>query len=117
MPSILPLFTEESSQFQYNVVLEGKRCNIELQWNIRCGNFFLHFRDGLNGEIRGVKVVENFPLLANHKHQIDFDGEIMVMPGVISPLPLTYDNFGTDWLLCYMTADDFLAWESAHGIG
>ena len=113
----LPLFPTVSSNFTYNIQLEEQVCIIKCVYNIRNGSFHIDFTDGNDNIVRGIKMVPGFPLLKYKKGFTDLNGDLM-MRAVTEAAgdEITYDNFGTDYQLFYMTEDEIIAWEEEVGL-
>lgn len=112
---IIKSYQNSSAQFTSTVNLEDKKCKISFEWNTRVEAFFITVDDNDGGLVSGVKAVENWPLLENHRGFIGLDGQLMILPYVPQPSPLSYDNLGIEWDLVYLTPDEFKDWESAYG--
>ena len=113
----LPVFQSTASIFFYTIVLGDARFIVKLMWNSRSENWHITVTDENTDVINGVKVVGNWPLLSSHRAQITMDGDLVVIPLITDPPPLTYDNLGTEWQLVYMTSDELAAWSLTNGLG
>lgn len=114
---ILPIYQSISADFTYKITLGGAVYSIRLMWNSRSHNWHITVVDSVGGRIDGVKVVEKWPLLTPHRAQIKLAGDIVALPLTTTTAPLGYANFGTEWVLGYLSATELLTWKAANGLG
>lgn len=115
---IIPSFSQDGPYYSEDVELNGKQYTIEMVWNSRTEYWHLSITHADSGSIRGIKVVPNWPLLKNHRAQIDFQGDLFVLPASVGVSEITYDGLDKDWYLCYMDEEEVQEWEDdINGIG
>lgn len=71
------------------------------------------------GEIGMLRLVERFPLLYEHKALSPIEGDIIALPlSEGKGLPLSeYSALGESWGLFWISPEDLIEWEKAHGLG
>jgi len=113
----LPIFQNSSSDFTFNIDLDLISCTVRLIYNIRNGSWFMDLVTA-SSSIQGVRLVEDFPLLYQNKAIIsDLKGDFLVTRITdVDSTELTYDNFGVDWVLQYLTSTEVDAWSTTNGI-
>ena len=70
--------------------------------------------------VTGLKVVPNWPILSALKASFPFDGDFMLLPvaaEAYSKMPMQFEDLGTAWSLCWLTADEVESWRSMNGLG
>lgn len=113
----IPVFQNVSADFKQEISLGDQLVQIRLIWNVRAESFFLYFTDQNGNPLNGIKVITNWPMLADHKGFLDFDGDLIVLKtDEDAGLYITYDNFGNVWDLYYLTQDEATAWRTANGL-
>jgi hypothetical protein len=111
----LPTFQENSADFSYDIEIENKIISFRFVYNIRNQFWFLNIESG-NNEIKGLKIVEGFPLLFTHKAKFpDLEGDFLLMARVENE-EFTYDNFGVAWSLYYLNKEELEEWLSENGL-
>lgn len=101
-------FKEQSSDFVQNLDLENVNIEIRLTYNIRVNYWFAEFKTN-NTYIKSVKLVTNNLLIDQYKATMyEIPGDFMVqrITDDLDKPELTYDNFGIDWGLFYLTSDE-----------
>jgi hypothetical protein len=113
----LPSFHDQSSDFNYEVDIGGIAAKIRLTWNVRVNHWFMSVTDSQGGAISGIKVVSMCRLLQSHRAFSNLSGDLVVL--ATSPNAsgeITYDNWNVDWVLCWLTDDEIIEWETAYGL-
>jgi hypothetical protein len=107
-----------ASNTTQQVAFSGRVLQLKILWNEPSGAFFMDISDGLGGSIQGLRLVENFPILANNKAFIDFSGDVLVLrEDSSSEEVITYSNFGVSWVPYLVTAEELEAWRLSNGLG
>ncbi|MCK5237401.1 MAG: hypothetical protein KAR06_10480 [Deltaproteobacteria bacterium] len=109
--------TSISANTTQKITFEDRVLTLTILWNEPAGSFFLSIEDGLGGSIQGIRMVENYLLLAQNKAFIDFSGDILVIreDNEVGG-ELTYDNFGNGWNPYLITADEAATWRADNGL-
>lgn len=116
MAQRIPLYFSSSADFTQRLELEGAELIIRLYWNVRNKTAYMDFTDRNKSTIHGMKIVPNFPLLRQIKGTVDFRGDFVVLPATLqAPAEITYENFGTDHILYYLTNEEMENWENTYG--
>lgn len=108
---IIPSYHAVSPNYSLDVRLNEKLYHIVMIWNTRTEYWHMSITDSNGDSVQGIKVVPNWPLLKNHRAQIDFSGDLMVRPGNPSVRDIAYDGLGGDWYLVYLDEDEVQDWE------
>lgn len=112
----IPTQTDFSSNTTRRVAFEDRLLSITFLWDEPAGSFFMNIEDGIGGELKGIRVVEDIPLLQNKKAFIDFAGDIRVIrEDSDAAEELDYGNFGDGWNPYLITEDEATAWREANG--
>lgn len=113
----LPAFQTISANFKYNVILGNSRVDLEFVYNIRNACWFLTFTDEDGVILQGIKCVPDFPLLRGRKSFIDFDGDIFIIANTgVDTDSITYDNFGVEFSILYLTETETNEWLVENGL-
>lgn len=112
----LPSYPEVSSDYDYDIELDGKIVNLRFTWNVR--SEFWHFLLTIDSVQYGrFKVTNDFPLLGAAANSIPFSGNFFVFKDDASATAeITYDNLGTVYNLYYLTAAETEEWKTQNGI-
>lgn len=109
--------TAVSANTTQTVTFEDRVITLTILWAEPAGSFFLNIKDGLGGNIEGIRMVEDFLLLAQNKGFIDFSGDILVINDDKSVGPeITYANFGDGWNPYLVTAAEANQWRVDNGL-
>ena len=114
----LPVYNEESADFEYNIDLDAVNMTIRLTWNTRVEYWFMSIST-TDTEIQGVKITENFLLLDQYKaslYNIPGDFIIQKISDDIGNNTLTYSNLGVNWGLFYFDEDEVEEFKTENGI-
>lgn len=116
MAQNIPIFLETSSDFTQRLELETGVCTLRIKWNVRNETAYLTFTDRFNNTLQNIKIVPNWPLLRHLKGSIDFRGDfVAVAINSAAGNEITYENFGTDYRLLYLTPAEVQRWEDTYG--
>lgn len=108
----IPVDTSKSSYFTQSVNIGDVVCTFRFLWNLRDGHWYCDF-SSTEGSNLGVRIVEETPLLAQ-KSRIGADGDFRVLKSNKSSVKgITYENFGTDYILVWASTDE---WEEYDGL-
>lgn len=109
---VLPDYSTISPVYSYPKTLSAQRYSLKMAWNEQTPAWFLTITDSLGGEISGVKVVPNIPLLSPYRSQLTLVGDIVCTPisGTGDP---TYDAFQGAFQLQYLDAQELEAYNIA----
>lgn len=103
---IVPFTPSISSIQSFSVNLGELVCDFTLSWNVRSERWFCDFSTS-SGHNLSVKLVESSSLLGI-KNRTGLDGDFRVILVNSSCVEgITYDNFGTDWVLVYGTNEEW----------
>lgn len=109
--------TAQSSNTTQTITFLDRVLTLRIIWNEVSGSFFLTIEDGLGGRVEGIRIVEDYPILANNKGFIDFAGDILVIKEDESAGDeLTYQNFGNGWNPYLVTPEEVEAWRAENGL-
>jgi len=109
--------TDLSANNTQKITFEDRVLTLTILWDEPAGSFFLNIEDGLGGSIQGIRMVENYLLLAQNKAFIDFSGDILVIKEDNNiGGELTYDNFGNGWNPYLITAEEADTWRADNGL-
>lgn len=102
----IPFDPSISSVQSFNVNLGELVCDFLVSWNHRDGHWYSDFVTSY-GANYSVKLVENSPLLgAANRTTLAGDFRILKMNRLAEDR-ISYDNFGSDWLLVYGTTEEW----------
>lgn len=102
----IPIDTSRSSYFTLSVNLGEVTCSFRFLWNERDMSWYCDFSSS-NGKNLGVRIVkENF--LLGDRNNIGADGDFRVLKANKTAGPdITYDNFGSDYILVWATSSEW----------
>lgn len=114
----IPFDPSLSAHQQFQVLIsEQLVATITLKWNTRSEAWYLSVATQ-SGSIEGLKVVQKFPLLREHRALSPIAGDLIVLPTTHpAPDPITYDSLGNEWGLFWVSDDEVRKWEVANGLG
>jgi len=118
MSSEIPLYTDVSADFTQTIDLDTVTVTIRLKYNIR-NAFFSFDIETENYNLKGLKAIENFPIMYPHNAlfpELKGDFFIIQVTNTDEVVEFTYDNFGTVWKLFYYTESEFEAWKDENGL-
>lgn len=102
---IIPFTPSVSSRQNFSVNLGELVCNFTLSWNQRVDAWFCDF-ETTTGANYSVRLVENSPLLGA-VNRTGLKGDFRVLKfNNLAKDSITYDNFGTDWKLVFLTDEE-----------
>lgn len=106
----LPIFSANSFDFTYVTTLGGRKFRIRMVWNYRLNAWNLTVQDTIGGEVAGIRVTPNLPLLRPWRAQIHMEGDILCLPvdGVGDPGYASFAN--GNFQMVYMTGAELAAW-------
>src|SRR4030042_6769147 len=110
----IPMFQEESTDFEFSIDLDNITTTIRLTYNVRSGYFRMNISTE-NYSLYGLKVVAEFPLIYQHKALFpELPGDIIInqVNRLDEEIDMTYDNLGSDYVMRYYTKDEFEAWKT-----
>ena len=114
---LIPVFQNVSADFIQEIELVGQIVTLRIVYNIRNGFFHLRFTDEDGVEIKGMKIVPNYPLLEAHKAFLNFSGDLFVIKDDEAlGDEITYANFGNGYNLYYFTEAEYEAWKEENGL-
>lgn len=99
---IIPFTPSVSSRQNFSVNLGELVCDFTLSWNQRVDAWFCDFVT-TTGANYSVRLVEKSPLLGS-VNRTGLKGDFRVLKfNNLTKESITYDNFGTDWKLVFLT--------------
>lgn len=108
----IPIDTSRSSHFTLSVNLDEIVCNFRFLWNLRDECWYCDFSSS-NGQNNGVRIVRETGLLGNRSN-LGADGDFRVLKvNRTAKDHITYDNFGSDYILVWATSAE---WEEFDGL-
>lgn len=112
----IPIFNNTSSDFSMQIELENNIYDIRLVFNVRSDSWHMTIGQG-NFSVTGLKLVSNFPLLTNHKSLFSIlEGDFIVDKiNDSAGDEITYSNLGVDYILSYITPNEYNQWRSNNG--
>lgn len=90
---------------------------LQLVWNVRSEHWVMALQ-GSFGEVHGLKVVPNWPLLRGRESASGFEGDFIVRPLTTEVVGKTigYFDLGVSWGLLYLAPDEKDQWEVFYGL-
>lgn len=106
----LPLRTDGTPHYSFEVSLDGESFTFEFRWNVR-GSFWVFDIADSSGAIliTGRKVVLDFPLLSRFAHEDLPLGQLSAVDTTGEGVEPTREDFGTRVLLVYRTLTEVQA--------
>lgn len=99
---IIPFTPSVSSRQNFSVNLGELVCDFTISWNQRVNAWFCDFVT-TTGANYSVRLVEKSPLLGS-VNRTGLKGDFRVLKfNNLTKESITYDNFGTDWKLVFLT--------------
>ena len=99
---IIPFTPSVSSRQNFSVNLGELVCDFTFSWNQRVNAWFCDFVT-TTGANYSVRLVEKSPLLGS-VNRTGLKGDFRVLKfNNLTKESITYDNFGTDWKLVFLT--------------
>jgi len=114
----LPMFQNDSTDFQYSIDLDNVSVQLRFTYNVRSGYFRMNIATE-NYSLYGLKMVPDYPLLDNHKALFpELLGDIIItqVNRLDEQIDCTFDNLGTDFKVYYYNADELASWKANNGI-
>lgn len=105
-----------TGDLSFSISLENVYCSFRLMWNTKTEYWMVNTYEEPYNDIRvhGLKIIPNYPFL--HTYRPSFPGQIIPLKfGNDTIEEITFKNFGTDWRLIYLTAEEFAEWSSLRG--
>lgn len=102
----------------YRIQLDGRICQIRMNWNTRANCWQLSIEDSKAGRVDSVRVIGNAPLLKSFRGQIELTGDIVAVCTQDPPSDPLYDSFVLgNHILQYMTKSELVDWRKLNGLG
>jgi hypothetical protein len=107
MSVYLPLRTDATPHYSFEVSLEGATFTFEFRWN-SYGEFWVFDLSDSNGDLllAGRRVTVRTPLLGRFKDTRMPAGELMAFDTAGGDVDPTLEDLGTRVAMVYLTADD-----------
>lgn len=113
----IPVFNQESPDFEQKITLGPQELVIRLAWNTRAGYWFMGLDDQQGHVIRSRKLVPVVPIFRAHRALMPIVGDfVLMMESDDAPEYPTFEGLGTTHTLNWMDADELAAWEVSLGI-
>lgn len=113
----IPTFQTVSADSIQTIELNNQIVVLRITYNSRNEFFHLRFTDPDGVQLRGLKMVPDFPLMKRHQALINFSGDLILVKDDQSAGDIvTYENFGNGWNLYYFTEEEVEAWEVTNGL-
>lgn len=112
----IPTFQNISSDNIQTIDLNGQIVTLRVVYNIRNSFFHLRFTDPEGGTLLGIKIVPNWLLLDQRKALINFEGDLIIQKVDLEAEDvITYENFGSGWVLRYLDPQEVSDWKRENG--
>ena len=103
-------FQNTSSRYIFNIDLNGESFRLRFHWNTRENNWYMDIMDTEdNNLLLGVKLVVDYELTKRYKYIQGLPkGEFFVTAIAENESEeLTYDNFGSKYIMVFLTNEEF----------
>jgi len=108
-----------SSHYTFSIILEQKVFDLTFFWNERSQNWYFSIENKEDStKLTNRKLVENWALLRNHKalfRSLEGDFILLRLSNSSSEVELSYDNFGSSFILYFLSSAELASWEVANG--
>lgn len=112
----IPLYKDSSADFTQIIDLDNISVTIRLSFNIRNQYWRINLETE-NYELKGLKVVENFPLIYPHNALFpELSGDFFIFKVSDTTDDFTYDFFGTDYKLFYCDETELAYWREYNNL-
>lgn len=114
---LVPFDPAVSSDQILRIAVGGQNAKLRLFWNVRSEHWCMDL-SGSFGEVLGLKLVPDWPLLRSRESVSTFEGDWIVR-ALTANLPdqtIRYSDLGVVWGLLWMTPDEKNAWEAKYGL-
>lgn len=108
----IPFDPSKSADQTLNFNGLGIDCTLRFTWNVFSDCWFVSF-----GDIQPRRLVINFPILKSMRYRLPFPGDFMMKrTAEVVGDEIGFEDLGSNWLLCYLTAAEVEAWGVRNGL-
>lgn len=101
---MIPMNVDASAHFTQTASLSGTVFSFRFIWNERDGHFYMDVST-TEGELKGVRIVPNSPLLGNSSVTTDGDFYLLSKDSKADEDNIEYSQYGTMWNLYWVPFD------------